>query len=156
MHDLAHAGIYVHAIPHQPARMEHGPDDDVDIDDEAAAIAPPSAPETALAPFVARGLVTEVLYPIKSGKEATVYCCRAGPAEEAGGARFLAAKVYRERRGRSFKNDAVYQEGRWHWARNTRVRRAFRNRSAFSRWVMNSRNAFAAVLLRPKDQMPVT
>ncbi len=111
--------------------MEQDPKDD-------AAIEPQDAHEAAVEPFVARGLVTEVLYPIKSGKEATVYCCRAGPAEEAGGRGFLAAKVYRERRGRGFKNDAVYQEGRWHWARNTRATRAFRNGSAFGREVQQA------------------
>ncbi len=46
---------------------------------------------------------------IKSGKEATVYRCPAGPAV---GATFLAAKLYRSRQQRRFKNDAIYQQGR--------------------------------------------
>jgi RIO kinase 1 len=63
----------------------------------------------AIDPFIAEGLVSEVLYPIKSGKEATVYCCRAGTAlpDE-----FVAAKVYKPRSFRSFRNDALYREGR--------------------------------------------
>jgi RIO kinase 1 len=58
--------------------------------------------------FVDRGLIEEVLGLVKIGKEASVYCCRAGA--DAGG-RLVAAKVYRESQYR-FKNDAVYQESR--------------------------------------------
>jgi RIO kinase 1 len=46
---------------------------------------------------------------VRSGKEATVYCCLV-PAWAGGG--FRAAKVYRSRQNRSFRNDAVYREGR--------------------------------------------
>ena len=42
---------------------------------------------------------------VKSGKEATVYCCQAHPST---GAKLLAAKVYRSRNNRSFKNDVIY------------------------------------------------
>jgi RIO kinase 1 len=65
--------------------------------------------EDVLEPFFANGLIEEILFPIKSGKEANVYCCRAGykvPSE------LVAAKIYRPRATRSFRNDAVYQEGR--------------------------------------------
>ena len=41
---------------------------------------------------------------VKSGKEATVYCCQAHPSV---GRLWLAAKVYRPREQRAFKNDAV-------------------------------------------------
>lgn len=61
--------------------------------------------QTTLDAFVDLGLITEVLYPIKSGKEATVYACRAHPDT---GAEFLAAKVYKRIRDRSFRNDASY------------------------------------------------
>jgi len=37
----------------------------------------------ALEPFIEDGLLADVLYPIKSGKEATVYCCSAGPRVKA-------------------------------------------------------------------------
>jgi len=62
-----------------------------------------------LAPFFAEGLITEVVRAEKSGKEGTVYCCRADPST---GYDLLAAKVYRPLMHRSFKNDAVYNEGR--------------------------------------------
>jgi RIO kinase 1 len=78
--------------------------------------------QEALAPFVDRALITQVLYPVKSGKEAAVWACRAHPDT---GAELLAAKVYKHLRDRSFRNDAAYQEGRWWGNRNTRERRAY-------------------------------
>jgi RIO kinase 1 len=82
--------------------------------------------------FLERGRITDVLGVVKSGKEATVYCCRAHPES---GAEFLAAKVYRSLDDRTFRNDAVYQEGNWRWARENRVTRAFRAKSRFGREV---------------------
>jgi RIO kinase 1 len=58
--------------------------------------------------FIDQGLVAEVIGLIKTGKEASAYCCRAGPALDA---ELVAAKVYRGAQYR-FKNDAVYQEAR--------------------------------------------
>src|SRR5437773_2941973 len=68
-----------------------------------------STPITLPQEFYEARLITGIDHVVKSGKEATVYCCRAHPAT---GAEFLAAKVYRPRQGRSFQNDAVYQQGR--------------------------------------------
>jgi len=59
--------------------------------------------------FYEEDLITDVLHVVKSGKEATVYCCAADPAT---GHDFLAAKVYRPRMFRGLKNDAVYRQGR--------------------------------------------
>jgi len=59
-------------------------------------------------PFIDQGYVDEVLGLVKTGKEASVYACRAGPAA---GCELVAAKVYRGAQYR-FKNDAVYQEAR--------------------------------------------
>jgi RIO kinase 1 len=58
--------------------------------------------------FIDQGFVDEVIGLVKTGKEASVYLCRAGPAA---GCELVAAKVYREAQYR-FKNDAVYQESR--------------------------------------------
>lgn len=60
--------------------------------------------------FLYDGLITEVVREVKSGKEGTVYCCRAAAST---GYELLAAKVYRPRHKRSFHNDAVYHEGRF-------------------------------------------
>ncbi|HEU4752079.1 MAG TPA: RIO1 family regulatory kinase/ATPase [Armatimonadota bacterium] len=82
--------------------------------------------------------ITEVLHVVKSGKEATVYCCRAHPYT---GQELLAAKVYRPRRQRSFQNDAVYAEGRVILDR--RVRRAVAKKTRkgrefdFSMWLFH-------------------
>jgi RIO kinase 1 len=72
------------------------------------------------------GWITEVLHQVKSGKEATVYCCR---AHQRTGRELLAAKIYRERRHRDFANDAIYQEGRV--IGNKRDRRAVRKKTSY-------------------------
>ncbi|HLZ24598.1 MAG TPA: RIO1 family regulatory kinase/ATPase [Ktedonobacterales bacterium] len=64
---------------------------------------------SSLTHFYENDLITDVLWMIKSGKEATVYCCAAHPAV---GAEYVAAKVYRPRMFRSLKNDAVYRRSR--------------------------------------------
>jgi RIO kinase 1 len=51
----------------------------------------------------------EVLFRVKGGKEATVYCCRADPAT---GSDLIAAKVFRPRMFRGMRNDALYRHGR--------------------------------------------
>ncbi len=84
--------------------------------------------EAALDQFFTEGLITEVLHVVKSGKEATVYCCQAHPST---GVDLLAAKVYRSRNNRGFKNDAIYQEGRL--ILEGHVRRAVQNKSRFGR-----------------------
>jgi RIO kinase 1 len=65
--------------------------------------------EVELQPFREDGWLTDVLYMVKSGKEATVYCCSAGPRIGAG---LVAAKVYRQLIYRSFKDDSIYRQGR--------------------------------------------
>ncbi len=65
--------------------------------------------DSSLDAFFAEGLISEILYVVKSGKEATVYCCQGGPAA---GAELLAAKVFKPLEARVFRNDAAYREGR--------------------------------------------
>src|SRR5438270_7415259 len=86
--------------------------------------------QAALEHFFTEGMITEVLHVVKSGKEATVYCCQAHPST---GVELLAAKVYRPRNQRGFKNDAIYREGRV--IREGHVRRAVQNKSRFGREV---------------------
>jgi RIO kinase 1 len=59
--------------------------------------------------FYERGLIVDVLAQIKGGKEASVYRCRAHPRT---GLDMVAAKVYRPRRFRHLRNDALYRRGR--------------------------------------------
>ncbi len=83
--------------------------------------------------FFDDGLITGVLRVEKSGKEATVICCEAGSLV---GVELLAAKVYRSRQKRNFRNDAVYQQGRV--IGDSRLRRAVKNRSRVGREVQSS------------------
>lgn len=64
---------------------------------------------SSLGGFFEEQLITDILYHVKGGKEASVYCCRAHPST---GVDLLAAKVYRPRQFRSMRNDALYREGR--------------------------------------------
>lgn len=72
-------------------------------------------------------LITGIHARLKSGKEATVYCCQAHPST---GESLLAAKVYRPLQFRAFKDDGVYQVGR---ILDVRLQRAFRKKTRAGR-----------------------
>lgn len=75
-----------------------------------------------LAPLLADGVVDEVLGRLKSGKEAELWLVRhAGEV--------VAAKVYKDRQARSFRNNAAYKEGRQ--VRDSRTQRAMDRGSRF-------------------------
>lgn len=78
---------------------------------------------SSLAHFYDEDLITDVLHAVRSGKEASVYCCAAHPAT---GADYLAAKVYRPRMFRSLKNDAIYRQSRLQHDRTGRIVRNVR------------------------------
>lgn len=80
--------------------------------------------------FFADGWIDEVLFAVKSGKEAAVYCCKAAPGR---GESHYALKVYKGRQLRNFRNASVYQEGRA--MGKSRAVRAFKNKSRFGRAV---------------------
>ena len=83
--------------------------------------------------FIDDGWIEEVVSVVKSGKEATVYCCRAC---ESIGREYIAAKIYREHAQRSFKNDSIYQEGRV--IVSGRMQRAVAKKSSFGREVQQA------------------
>jgi RIO kinase 1 len=70
------------------------------------------------------GVIDEVLGRLKSGKEANISLVRRGDD-------VLAAKVYKDRSTRSFKNNADYKEGRK--VRNSRTQRAIDGGGRFGR-----------------------
>jgi RIO kinase 1 len=74
--------------------------------------------------LLADGVIDEVVARLKGGKEADVWLVR---HED----RVVAAKVYRARASRSFKNDAAYKDGRQ--VRNTRTQRAMDRGSRFGK-----------------------
>jgi RIO kinase 1 len=75
-----------------------------------------------LAPLLHDGVVDEIVGRLKSGKEADLWLVRHG-------GEVVAAKVYKARHVRSFRNDAAYREGRQ--VRNTRTQRAMDRGSRF-------------------------
>ncbi|KEA65154.1 Serine/threonine protein kinase involved in cell cycle control [Marinobacterium lacunae] len=77
-----------------------------------------------LLPLLEDGLIDEVLRPLMSGKEASVYVVRC--ADEV-----RCAKVYKDAEKRSFKKAVLYQEGRK--VRNSRRARAMEKGSRFGR-----------------------
>lgn len=54
-------------------------------------------------------VISDILWKVKGGKEANVYCCAAHPST---GMYRIAAKVYRPQMFRNLRNDARYRQGR--------------------------------------------
>ncbi len=77
--------------------------------------------------------IDDVVSVVKSGKEATVYCCR---ADTTLGRDYVAVKVYKSRENRGFKNDSQYQEGRV--ILGGRLRRAVQKKTKFGREVQGA------------------
>jgi RIO kinase 1 len=76
--------------------------------------------------LLAEGVISEVIARLQSGKEAEVYVVRFG-------GKVVAAKVYKDREYRSFKNNASYKEGRS--TRSSRSQRAIDRGSRFGKAV---------------------
>ena len=77
-----------------------------------------------LQPLIDDGVIDEVLRPLKSGKEASVYVVRAG-------GEIRCAKVYKDMAQRSFQQRVQYQEGRK--VRGSRQARAIGKATKFGR-----------------------
>ncbi|MEQ1802795.1 MAG: PA4780 family RIO1-like protein kinase [Gammaproteobacteria bacterium] len=78
----------------------------------------------ALQPLIDDGVIDEVLRPLKSGKEASVYIVRSGDT-------IRCAKVYKDMGQRSFQQRTTYQEGRQ--VRGSRQARAMGKSTRFGR-----------------------
>jgi RIO kinase 1 len=81
-------------------------------------------PPKSLEPLIRDGLVDEVIRPLKSGKEASVYVVLSEGD-------IRCAKVYKEANKRGFHKQALYQEGRK--VRNSRQARAMEKNTRFGR-----------------------
>ncbi|TFG85226.1 MAG: serine protein kinase RIO, partial [Chromatiales bacterium] len=77
-----------------------------------------------LQPLIDDGIIDEVLRPLKSGKEASVYIVRSGDTVRC-------AKVYKDMGQRSFQQRVQYQEGRQ--VRGSRQARAMAKSTRFGR-----------------------
>lgn len=82
----------------------------------------------AIQEFLDEAMITQVLNVVKSGKEATVYRCRAHPSL---GVPYAAVKCYHSAFHRSFQRAARYEEGRV--IGKGQVARAIKNRTEFGR-----------------------
>jgi RIO kinase 1 len=91
-----------------------------------------------LGPFYQENIITDVTRLVKAGKEANVYCC---VAHEGAAVPLIAAKLYRPRKLRTLKNDAIYKEGRvvrdseGKEVRGSREARAMRKKTRFGQQV---------------------
>ena len=77
-----------------------------------------------LQPLIDDGIIDEVVRPLRSGKEASIFIVRAG-------GKLRCAKVYKDLRQRSFQQRAQYQEGRR--VRSSRQARAMGGSTRFGR-----------------------
>ena len=84
--------------------------------------------------FAQRGLITRIHSKLTSGKEATVYCCRAHPSTNR---KFLAAKVYREHAAHAYRRAGAYFEGRERTMK-ARTLRAIERGTEFGRQAMTA------------------
>jgi len=98
-------------------------------------------PPDAILPLIESGLITEVVRPLSSGKEADVYVVRSE-------GEIRVAKVYRGAQDRSFRQRSAYSEGRT--VRNSRQRRAMARGSRYGRAQLEQewQNAEVAALAR--------
>ena len=94
-----------------------------------------------LEPLIEDGMIDEVVRPLMSGKEASVYVVRCGDE-------LRCAKVYKEANKRSFRQAAQYQEGRK--VRSSRAQRAMAKGSKYGRKEQEEawQNAEVAALFR--------
>jgi RIO kinase 1 len=84
--------------------------------------------------FLDEGLITAVIRPIKSGKEASVHLCRAN--ESTTGHTLAALKRYHPLGRRDFRDESVYRDGEW--IKERRVRVALEKKTRFGREVQGA------------------
>jgi RIO kinase 1 len=84
--------------------------------------------------FLDEGLITSVVRPIKSGKEASVTLCRANPSTT--GLELVALKRYHPLDRRDFRDESIYRDGEW--IKERRVRVALEKKTRFGREVQGA------------------
>jgi RIO kinase 1 len=96
--------------PKRRPTIQRARPDDVGLltSDEVAFIE--DGPKDPLELFADSGYITDVVNEVKSGKEATVYCCRAHPST---GRELVAAKVYAIGIGAHYRMSKLYADGRF-------------------------------------------
>jgi RIO kinase 1 len=79
--------------------------------------------------FLGEGFITDVIRIVRTGKEASVYLCRANRSTT--GEDLLALKVYHPLDRRDFRDESIYRDGEW--IKERRVRVALEKRTRFGR-----------------------
>jgi RIO kinase 1 len=80
--------------------------------------------------FMDEGLISSIIRPIKSGKEASVHLCRANPGTT-GGEQLAALKVFHPADRRAFRDEGLYRDGEFIKERRQRV--AVQKRTAYGK-----------------------
>lgn len=83
--------------------------------------------------FVGEGLITDVIRIVRTGKEASVYLCRANRSTTAED--LLALKLYHPLDRRDFRDESLYRDGEW--IKERRVRVALEKRTKYGRDVQS-------------------
>jgi RIO kinase 1 len=83
--------------------------------------------------FVGEGFITEIVRIIRTGKEASVYLCRANRSTT--DEDLLALKLYHPLDRRDFRDESLYRDGEW--IKERRVRVALEKRTRFGRGVQS-------------------
>ena len=81
--------------------------------------------------FLNEGSITQVIRPIKAGKEASVHLCRANP--RVAGADLVALKVFHPLDRRDFRDEGLYRDGEF--IKERRIRTALEKKTKFGRQV---------------------
>ena len=95
---------------------------------------PEDTNESTIEHFLGEGLITKVLRPIKSGKEASVHLCRANPSTS--GEELVALKLYHPLDRRDFRDESIYRDGEW--IKERRIRVALEKKTRFGREVQGA------------------
>ena len=95
---------------------------------------PDDTHESTIRHFLDEGLITKVLRPIKSGKEASVHLCRANRSTT--GEDLVALKVYHPLDRRDFRDESIYRDGEW--IKERRIRVALEKKTRFGREVQGA------------------
>lgn len=90
--------------------------------------------ESTIDHFLGEGLITKVLRPIKSGKEASVHLCRASRSTT--DEDLVALKVYHPLARRDFRDESIYRDGEW--IKERRIRVALDKKTRFGREVQGA------------------
>jgi RIO kinase 1 len=84
--------------------------------------------------FINEGLITNVIRPLKSGKEASVHLCRASPSTT--GLELAVLKLFHPLDRRDFRDESLYRDGEF--IKERRIRSALEKKTRFGREIQGA------------------